>query len=150
MDAVVLVIHLMLALALISVVLIQQSEGGGLGIGGGSGGMGGFATARGTANLLTRTTSILAFGFLITSISLALIAENQAADTPQSVLEMADEPVELVPAERDPAVAGDDEQLKDPDTVQGVDITEDESDTPSADTNRQNTPKSEPAPPISE
>jgi preprotein translocase subunit SecG len=64
------VIHLMIALALIGVVLLQRSEGGGLGIGS-SGGMGSFMTARGTGNLLTRTTVILAVLFLLTSIVLA-------------------------------------------------------------------------------
>lgn len=102
MDAVVLVIHLMLALALIAVVLLQQSEGGGLGIGGGSGGgMGGFATARGTANLLTRLTAILAFGFLVTSISLALLAKEQVSDRPASILDLADEDEMQVPVPAD-------------------------------------------------
>lgn len=64
------VLHLMIALALIGVVLLQRSEGGGLGIGS-SGGMGSFMTARGTGNLLTRTTVILAVLFLITSVVLA-------------------------------------------------------------------------------
>jgi preprotein translocase subunit SecG len=64
------VLHLMIAVALIGVVLLQRSEGGGLGIGS-TGGMGGFMTARGTGNLLTRTTVILAVLFLLTSIVLA-------------------------------------------------------------------------------
>ena len=47
--------------------------GGGLGIGG-SGAGGGFMTARGTANLLTRVTTILAVGFFSTTIILAILA----------------------------------------------------------------------------
>jgi preprotein translocase subunit SecG len=76
MQNVLLVIHLMLALGLICVVLLQRSEGGGLGIGGGGGGggMGGFLTGRGTANLLTRATAILAAGFMLTSIVLTILA----------------------------------------------------------------------------
>src|SRR5262252_1314163 len=70
MQHVIIVIHLMIALALIGVVLLQRSEGGGLGIGS-SGGMGSFMSARGTGNLLTRTTVILAVIFLCTSIVLA-------------------------------------------------------------------------------
>ena len=58
MITVVLVIHLLIAVALIGVVLLQKSEGGALGMGGG--GMSGFMTGRSTANLLTRTTAILA------------------------------------------------------------------------------------------
>ncbi|NQW12064.1 MAG: preprotein translocase subunit SecG [Alphaproteobacteria bacterium] len=75
MTVIVLTIHLMLALALILVVLLQRSEGGGLGIGGGSGGgMGSFMSARGTANLLTRLTAVLAAAFMGTSIFLAILA----------------------------------------------------------------------------
>jgi preprotein translocase subunit SecG len=75
MATVITVIHLLVALALVGVVLIQRSEGGGLGMGGSSsGGMGGFMTARGTANLLTRATAILAAAFMVTSITLAILA----------------------------------------------------------------------------
>ena len=72
----VLVIHLILAVALIGVVLIQKSEGGGLGLGGGGGGggMSGFMTGRSAANLLTRTTAILAGLFMVTSLVLAIFA----------------------------------------------------------------------------
>lgn len=78
MEAIVLVIHCFLALALIGVVMVQRSEGGGLGIGGSGGGLGSFMTARGTANLLTRTTAILAAAFFATSITLAILAGTHA------------------------------------------------------------------------
>jgi preprotein translocase subunit SecG len=70
--AVLLIIHLFVTLALIGVVLIQRSEGGGLGIGT-SQGMGAFMSGRGTANLLTRTTAILATVFMALSLTLALM-----------------------------------------------------------------------------
>ena len=78
MSNVLLVIHLMLAIAMIGVVLLQRSEGGGLGIGGGGGGggMGGFLTGRGTANLLTRATAVLAGLFMMTSITLTILASG--------------------------------------------------------------------------
>jgi len=57
---------------MIGVVLIQRSEGGGLGIGT-SQGMGSFMSGRGTANLLTRTTAILAAIFMALSLTLALM-----------------------------------------------------------------------------
>ena len=81
MTTVVLVIHLMLAVALIGAILLQKSEGGGLGMGGG--GMSGFMTGRSTANLLTRTTAVLAAGFFLTSMALAYLAGNRqpATDT---------------------------------------------------------------------
>ena len=78
MTEVLLAIHLMVAVALVLVILLQRSEGGGLGIGGGGGGggMGGFMSARGTANLLTRATGLLAACFFVTSLSLAIIADS--------------------------------------------------------------------------
>jgi preprotein translocase subunit SecG len=72
MTTVLLIIHLFITLALIGVVLIQRSEGGGLGIGS-SQGMGAFMSGRGTANLLTRTTAILATLFMVLSLTLALM-----------------------------------------------------------------------------
>jgi preprotein translocase subunit SecG len=67
-----LVVHGLLALALVGVILIQKSEGGGLGIGGGS--AGGLVSARGAADLLTRSTTILATLFIVTSLVLAVLA----------------------------------------------------------------------------
>lgn len=82
MLTVLLVIHVLIALALIVVVLLQRSEGGGLGIGGGGGsggGMAGFMTGRGTANLLTRTTAILAACFMLSSIALTILSQGDRA-----------------------------------------------------------------------
>ena len=70
MQTVVIVIHLMIVAVLIGAVLLQKSEGGGLGMGGGAG----FMSSRGTANLLTRMTAILAVGFFITSLFLSWLA----------------------------------------------------------------------------
>ena len=87
MTTVLLIIHLFVTLALIGVVLIQRSEGGGLGIGT-SQGMGSFMSGRGTANLLTRTTAILATAFMLLSLTLALLnrgtvgAGRSLLDTP--------------------------------------------------------------------
>jgi len=72
MTAVLTIIQLFVTLALIGVVLIQRSEGGGLGIGS-SQGMGSFMSGRGTANLLTRATAILATAFMALSLALALM-----------------------------------------------------------------------------
>ena len=79
METLVLTIHILIALGLVITVLLQRSEGGGLGIGGGGGG--GFMTARGTANLLTRVTTILAIGFFSTTIILAIMAGVGKAPT---------------------------------------------------------------------
>ena len=70
------VIQVFLAIGLVGIiVLMQRSEGGlgGLGGGGsgGSGGMGGFLTGRAQANVITRTTAILAAAFLASTLILA-------------------------------------------------------------------------------
>ena len=87
MITIVLVVHLLLAFALIVVVLLQRSEGGALGIGGSGGGGGGFGlmSARGTANLLTRATAVIAACFILTSLILAILAGGDR--TPTSILD---------------------------------------------------------------
>ncbi|MDG3441671.1 preprotein translocase subunit SecG [Nitrospirillum amazonense] len=97
MSTVVLVLHILIGIALVGVVLVQRSEGGGLGMGGGT--MGGFMTARGSANLLTRTTSILFGAFLVTSLVLALL--NRAATHHDSVFDKL--PAAAAPAPATPA-----------------------------------------------
>ena len=90
METLVLTIHILIAVALVLVVLLQRSEGGGLGIGGG----GGFMTARGTANLMTRTTTILAIGFFTTTIILAIMAGYTTEPT-----SIVDEVLQQAPAQ---------------------------------------------------
>jgi preprotein translocase subunit SecG len=77
MQTVIIVIHLMIVATLIATVLLQKSEGGGLGVGGGAG----FMSSRGTANLLTRTTAVLAVGFFATSLFLSWLASYNRAPT---------------------------------------------------------------------
>jgi preprotein translocase subunit SecG len=81
MQTVIIVIHLMVVVALVAVVLLQRSEGGALGIGGG----GGFMSARGSANVLTRTTAILATIFFLTSLGLTLL--TRYGERPSSILD---------------------------------------------------------------
>jgi preprotein translocase subunit SecG len=84
MITVLLIIHLFVTLAMIGVVLLQRSEGGGLGIGS-SQGMGAFMTGRGTANLLTRATAVLAGIFFALSLTLAYL--SRGTDQPRSILD---------------------------------------------------------------
>jgi preprotein translocase subunit SecG len=86
MLSVVIAIHLMLVLAMIGVVLLQKSEGGGF-----VSSTSGFMTGRGTANVLTRTTALLAAGFFITSLALSLLASHNR------------QPVSLIPGGTAPA-----------------------------------------------
>ena len=71
MCAFLLIVQSFVAIALIAVILMQRSEGGGLGVGGSSSG---FMTARGAADFLTRSTSILGGAFIVLSIVMAAIA----------------------------------------------------------------------------
>ncbi|MFT3689442.1 preprotein translocase subunit SecG [Paenirhodobacter sp.] len=75
MENVVLTVHLILALLLIGVVLLQRSEGGGLGMGGSGTGV---MTGRQAANALTRLTWALAAGFIVTSLTLTVLAAHKA------------------------------------------------------------------------
>ena len=96
MENVVLTIHLILALLLIVIVLLQRSEGGGLGMGGGGGGA---VSSRAAATALTKATWILAIAFIITSITLTILAASEAGST--SVI---DQLGGTIPTETEPAV----------------------------------------------
>ncbi|UUL84168.1 preprotein translocase subunit SecG [Sphingomonas qomolangmaensis] len=73
-----LIVHAIIAALLVTVILMQRSEGGGLTSGGSSNGL---MSARGAADFLTRSTSVLAGVFITMSIVLAVIAANRGSDT---------------------------------------------------------------------
>ena len=95
MENVILTIHLILALLLIGVVLLQRSEGGGLGMGGGGGGA---ISGRAAATALGKLTWILAICFIATSITLTILAAQDASTA--SVIDQigAKQPVPDAPA----------------------------------------------------
>lgn len=109
MQNVVLIIHLILALGLIAIVLMQRSEGGGLGIGGGGGGA---SSGRPPATALGKVTWVLAVGFIITSISLTIIAAQTASGS--SVLDRIGGGSSSAPADADPATPEDGNSLLPP------------------------------------
>ena len=102
MTTVFLVIHLILAVTLVTVILLQRSDGGALGgLGGGdAGGFGNFLSGRQSANLLTRTTTILATCFITTSLVLAILA-SRATQAP-SILEGTEDPIPYESSEEGP------------------------------------------------
>jgi len=95
MLTVIIVIHLMIVLGMIGVVLLQKSEGGGL-----ISSTSGFMTGRGTANVLTRTTALLAVGFFITSLALSWLAGLGRHTAP--LINTGGAPAQEVPANRGP------------------------------------------------
>lgn len=79
MHTVVLAVHIMLAVAITILVLLQRSEGGALGGLGGGQGASGFLTGRQAGNLLTKMTSWLFVCFIVTSLSLVVMAKQATA-----------------------------------------------------------------------
>ena len=74
MDSILLVVHIFVAAALVGLVLLQQGKGADMGAAFGSGSSQTVFGARGSANFLSRTTSVLATVFFLTSLILAYFA----------------------------------------------------------------------------
>ena len=89
MENILLIIHAILAILLIGIVLIQRAEGGALGIGGGSDGM----SPRGSDDLLTRSTALIASLFIITSIALTIVSIRSSDNI--SIMDDEDLSIEL-------------------------------------------------------
>jgi preprotein translocase subunit SecG len=101
-----LVLEIVISLALVVVVLLQRSEGGALGMGGGPGG---FMTARGAGDLLTRTTWILGSAFFILALLLTILSgrERGASSVVDRLKVDAIDPTTLdQPAPKPPSGAG--------------------------------------------
>lgn len=95
MEAILLVIHVIIAMALIGIVLIQRSDQDGFGLGSGSGSN--FMTGRQSANLLTRSTSILAALFMVNSLALTIMAANRSDVSIVDRIEAAQESKPVAP-----------------------------------------------------
>jgi len=86
METIILVLHVILALILIGSVLLQKSEGGALGIGASGDNL---FSSRTAGNFLTKFTTIIAFLFIITSISLTIIHKKD--QNPKSIIDKIEE-----------------------------------------------------------
>lgn len=75
MEQVLLVVQVIITLALIVMVLIQRSDSDGFGLSGGSGGN--ILSGRASANLMTRTTAILAALFMANALLLGVLAAHK-------------------------------------------------------------------------
>jgi preprotein translocase subunit SecG len=83
----VIIIHVVVALAIVVLVLLQKGRGAEAGAGfGGGGGSGSLFGARGSANFLSRTTSLLAVLFFSTSLILAYLGTRQ--DNQKDLMEL--------------------------------------------------------------
>ena len=79
-ETIVLIIHVLTALSIIGLVLIQQGKGADMGSGFGGGASGTVFGSVGSGNFLTRTTTVLAVTFFITSFSLAYFAKEHSLE----------------------------------------------------------------------
>ena len=86
MENIILIVNIILAIILVILVLIQKSEGGALGIGNSQES---FISSRSAGGILTKITAVLATLFIITSLSLTIISNQQISKT--SVLEKIEE-----------------------------------------------------------
>ena len=80
MAVILLTLHIIIAISLVVSVLLQKSEGGLGGLGGGN--MSNLVSSQSTTDFITKLTSFLAAGFMITSILLAVVASDKNLDTP--------------------------------------------------------------------
>ena len=86
MENFILVLNIILAIILVIIILLQKSEGGALGIGASQES---FISSRSAGSLLTKVTAIIATLFIITSISLTIMAQKEISTS--SVLERIEE-----------------------------------------------------------
>ncbi|MFT5112474.1 MAG: preprotein translocase subunit SecG [Parasphingorhabdus sp.] len=94
------VVHLIAAIAIVALVLLQQGKGADMGAAFGSGSSGSLFGAQGSANFLSRSTSVLALVFFTTGLSLAYIYSKQGnfESVTESVIESSVNSSDPVPA----------------------------------------------------
>jgi preprotein translocase subunit SecG len=110
---VLLVVQIMTALAMIGLILIQHGKGADMGAAFGSGSSGSLFGASGSANFLSRSTSVLAAVFFACTLALAYFGNLKPTTEGSSVLERASTnlpagPAVQIPGQNDPASASAD------------------------------------------
>ena len=106
MESAIIIVHVVMAIAIIGLVLIQQGKGADAGASFGGGASQTVFGASGSGNFLTKTTSILAVVFFVTSFALAVIAKNKAESVGSVGLPTVTTPAD-VPVQAPAAPAGD-------------------------------------------
>ncbi|MDN3518839.1 preprotein translocase subunit SecG [Aquisalimonas lutea] len=106
MAQIILIFHVLIAVGLVALVLLQHGKGADAGAAFGSGASSTVFGARGAASFLSRMTGILAAGFFLTSLTLAVLAARDAG--PDSVVDRAgDEPAPAAEEESETPPAPD-------------------------------------------
>ncbi len=104
MGQIILVIHVVIAVTIVVLVLLQHGKGADAGAAFGSGASATVFGSQGSASFLVKVTALLAAGFFLTSLTLAVIASRQAGP-PASVVDLVDDPIEIEEAPMAPADA---------------------------------------------
>ena len=78
MESIIIFVHVIAAIAITGLVLIQQGKGADMGASFGSGSSQTIFGSSGSGNVLSKSTSIIAVVFFITSLGLAVVARQQA------------------------------------------------------------------------
>jgi preprotein translocase subunit SecG len=81
------ILQIVSAVAMIGLVLIQHGKGADMGASFGSGASGSLFGASGSANFLSRATSVLAVVFFVTSLSLTYIATHKTTSAGGGVMD---------------------------------------------------------------
>lgn len=81
-----LVVHVLVGCAVIGFVLLQHGKGADMGAAFGSGASGSLFGSSGSANFLSRTTSILATVFFVTSLALSYFASSSHKPSSESLM----------------------------------------------------------------
>ena len=102
LQALLLVVQVICAIALIGFILIQHGKGADAGAAFGSGASATVFGAAGSGNFLTKTTTALAFVFLLNSLALAWMAKERSVEARQ--LNIVEPPVIEQPVEETVAV----------------------------------------------
>ncbi len=116
----VLVIHVLAAIGVIGLVLLQHGKGADVGAAFGSGASGSLFGATGSANFLSRTTSILAAVFFLSSLGLAYLANVKPRTGGGSVMDAGAPPA--AGAAKAPAAEPAKPQTPEPPASKGSDV----------------------------
>ena len=86
---IILIIHVLLALGLVALILMQHGKGADAGAAFGAGASGSVFGARGANSFMYKLTASVAFGFFVTSLTLAYLATNETSgeSEPTSIME---------------------------------------------------------------
>lgn len=98
----ILAIHIIVAISMIGLILVQHGKGADAGASFGAGGAGTVFGAAGSANFLTRTTAVLTAVFFVTSLTLAMLAKNQAVENRTLDTSMINTPADNSPSPTTP------------------------------------------------